>query len=197
MNDTCGCGCGKTLRKNALGVRRRNPQVTVATDQVLYAPGHRPCRACGNLISVKQRGNECCSRRCAQVLVQPDPCLISGCDRTSSSRGMCATHFQRLQRGGDMTAPIKSVAARGSGYVDSNGYRRIGNRKEHRIIMEQILGRSLLPTEEVHHKNGIRTDNRPDNLELWSRSQPPGQRVADQVQWAIEVLTRHAPHLIT
>jgi hypothetical protein len=54
--------------------------------------------------------------------------------------------------------------------------------------MEQQLGRKLLPGENVHHRNGVKTDNRSDNLELWSTSQPYGQRVEDKVQWAREIL---------
>lgn len=57
--------------------------------------------------------------------------------------------------------------------------------------MEEILGRELRKDEEVHHRNGQRLDNRPENLELWLRSHPKGQRVADLLPWAREIVERY------
>lgn len=65
--------------------------------------------------------------------------------------------------------------------------------REHIKVMSEVLGRPLLPGETPHHKNGVRSDNRPENLELWVRSQPSGQRATDLLAWAREIVARYEP----
>lgn len=123
-------------------------------------------------------------------------CLMEGCSEFNSAHGYCSTHAAQIKEG----RPLKLIPIRGLWKVAKNGYvaRSVNGKTEyqHRVVMEQSLGRPLVGQENVHHLNGQKDDNRTENLELWSRSQPYGQRVQDKADWAIEILRLYRPEAL-
>lgn len=124
------------------------------------------------------------------IRVRNECCKVEGCDGADEIKGFCKLHYSRHSRGVDMHKTKRAPA--GSGYTDpSSGYKVVRGKAEHRVVMEEKLGRKLFPGENVHHINGIKNDNRIDNLELWSTSQPAGQRVEDKIAWCKEFLKQY------
>lgn len=151
---------------------------------------HVRCKPCNKIRRAMLRRER--MQRYAETLMRCDVVACQGKAITKhQSPNLCSRHYE-LNKAGEPLRVLRHKAPSGAGYVNAQGYREIRvdgvRRMEHRNVMEKMLGRELLPHENVHHVNGVRDDNRPENLELWSTSQPAGQRVADKLQWARDIL---------
>lgn len=125
-------------------------------------------------------------------------CEVKDCTKGVRAKNLCFSHYQLFQKYGDPNIRIRATP--GSGCINPDGYRvfTINGKilREHRMVMESVVGRKLRSEENVHHLNGDRADNRLENLELWSTSQPRGQRIEDKTAWAVEWLQSYAPELL-
>lgn len=125
-------------------------------------------------------------------------CSVDGCDMPRESLGLCVMHWNRNKVEGSPGEAGRRIARKGKSMwrPDANGYiyRIVDGEKvlQHRLVMEEHLGRSLEAWENVHHLNGIRSDNRIENLELWLKPQPCGQRAEDLAAWVVD----HYPELV-
>lgn len=141
------------------------------------------CPVCSRVYNDKHYAGTC-SRACAGVLRRKEP-EGRDCERCGARIPWPQSQNHRFCSRECRKTPIGTLSPTDTGYLmvmTANGWKL-----EHRQVMEQQVGRPLETWERVHHKNGIRHDNRPGNLELWKvkshaakfPKDPPGVRASD------------------
>jgi len=123
------------------------------------------------------------------------PCKFNGCTKPARGLGYCAGHYTQARKGQkpvELKPPPSGMTLRvGSlGYVDAYLYpdhplyqyakdAGVPMRRDlhHRLVMAERVGRRLLSTETVHHKDGNRANNSLDNLELRHGNHGQGQKI--------------------
>lgn len=173
----------------------------------LTRTSEKACECCGNVFKAKYAQQKYCSVQCKVKGTTKDKTVVCAWCKTTferphgKTRAYCSVSCSGEARKDGMKKPIITLDARviGDTVRSTHGYLMVrqGGRKlmQHRLVMEQVLDRSLERHERVHHKNGDRTDNRPENLELWvpvgsSKKDPHGVRLVDKITDMITSLTR-------
>lgn len=205
-------GCDRIAQKRGM-CRRHHYRVLHYGDPLGGAPER--CTDHGAICAVdgcdkKHLSGGYCDKHYRRFRIYGDPlkgavskregvCEADGCNRPIKSRRLCGTHYQRLRNSGSMDIERRAPGEGGisrKGYVilhkpDHPNAGRFGKIPEHRYVMSEHIGRPLEKDETVHHRNGVRNDNRIENLELWCGGHGNGGRVEDMLAWAREIIKRY------
>lgn len=157
-----------------------------------WRKGKRPCKVADCTNDAVTSDDLCPThRRRKQLYGNPDgtfsttkKCVVCGEPAVAANRSSdhCREHYHW-----HVAALVASGEIQGG--LNPSGYRytQIFKKRhaDHHLVMEHLLSRHLVEGENVHHRNGIRDDNRPENLELWVVPPRRGQRVEDLVAWVV------------
>jgi len=164
-----------------------------------------PCKRCGKMFQkanseIRKSSNHFCSSKCwglSKIIKEAKTCKQCGKEFKAYSPTprnpwlFCSRSCSTTFHSGENHPKFKGGTCHAK-----NGYVYISTAKNngvffHRYLFEEKIGRKLREGEFIHHVNGIRHDNRIENLELWDKTHPQGQRVEDKIIWAKEFLEHH------
>ena len=163
------------------------------------------CGHCGEeFSSPPSRTPKYCSRKCydmyrtAKIIKFCKNCNEEFSDLRSRMEGKKSKIFCSHTCHGEWNRGENNAMYKG-GHLNRQGYVIISDKgmqiKRSRYVMQQEIGRKLESHEQVHHKNGNRSDDTIENLELWSISHPTGQKIDDKINWAIEFLNNYGHNI--
>jgi len=101
-----------------------------------------------------------CCQRCGDQFSRKNNRAARFCSHACKASYHGTSHMDDPEKR-KLAADARRGTGRGDGYVKRNG------RHEHRVIAEQMLGRQLLPQEIVAHRDGVKPNNKPSNLEVF------------------------------
>lgn len=152
-----------------------------------------PCAHCGTSFKKTYAKQKACSVECGNQLKMVDKgCVCKQCGTLfkrphGKQRMFCSNSCAMFNR---ENSPTGKAHPQGASFTNSNGYIQVktGSKwaMQHRVVVEENIGRALTEQERVHHKDGNRSNNSLDNLELWamkgmSKKDPSGQRWSDLI----------------
>ena len=146
----------------------------------------RTCASCGRVFNPSSRHLRCpaCRSKGRCLCGRPKQIKSKRCVRCTSQAGAWNGNW----KGGRTFHKAGYVMVKATAHPRAS---RHGYVFEHILVMETALGRSLIGDETIHHRNGVRDDNRVGNLELWVKPQPSGIRATDALAWAREIIARY------
>lgn len=144
----CHCGCGQktsisTFNDSRNGYKKGEPKRFINHHQVKKERKSKICVICGKVFIPAKANRQMTQLTCS---------------------GKCRNAYTSIK-----TSQKRSEKLKGRG--EGKTYPKHMGRHEHRAVMEEIIGRPLLPDEVVHHKDGNKNNNSPENLELMKRTE--------------------------
>jgi hypothetical protein len=195
----CDCGNEKTMHSSALMAGRASSCGCRWKNAFQHLINDLTGKSFGYLTAIKIDGYNkwgeikwLCQCKCEKIISVERSSLVTG---NTKSCG-CYNREVKSRRGENSRRWKGGRTKTKYGYIkifnlDHPNSDRAGYVLEHVYIMQQHLGRPLEKGEKIHHKNGVRDDNRIENLELWIKGHPPCQRITDLIPYWEEMLNKY------